>query len=100
MDEQAKLPSDWQDGWVHVILSVDRATETVSIIYDFGRVNTFEIPEEMKGVSLDGECGLVIGQDSSKEYEALPGTFDEFIVIDGAVTEADVAALAEHYGIK
>ncbi|MBE6617807.1 MAG: hypothetical protein E7627_07725 [Ruminococcaceae bacterium] len=100
MDEQAKLPSDWQDGWVHVILSVDRATETVSIIYDFGRANTFEIPEEMKGVSLDGECGLVIGQDSSKEYEALPGTFDELIIIGGAVTEADVAALAEYYGIK
>ena len=100
MDFSAKLPSDWQDGWVHVILSVDRAAETVSIIYDFGDAHTFQIPEEMKGISFDGDCGLVIGQDSSKEYESLPGTFDEFIVIDGAVTEADVAALADHYGIK
>lgn len=100
MDVTYKMPLDWQDGWVHVIFSVDRKANTVSVAYDFGDFVSYEIPEELKDASLDGESGLVIGQDSSKEYESLPGTFDELIVINGAVTEADVAALAEYYGIK
>ena len=55
---------------------------------------------QLKDVSFNGAGGLVIGQDITKEYEALPGTFDELVIINGAVTEEDVRAMADYYGIK
>ncbi len=98
--ESFKLPSDWQDGWVHVILSVDREAGTVSIAYDFGAYSTVQIPEEMKDSSMTGEGGLILGQDVTKEHDALPGTIDDIIVVSGVLTQDDVAALAAYYGIN
>ncbi|MBP3378559.1 MAG: alkaline phosphatase family protein [Clostridia bacterium] len=100
MDCEFPLPEDWQDGWVHVILSVDREAGTVGVSYDFGAFGKQQIPEELKDASMNGEGGLILGQDSSYEYASLPGTIDDMIVISGAVTAEDVAALAAYYGIK
>ena len=100
MDCEFPLPEDWQDGWVHVILSVDREAGTVGVSYDFGAFSKQQIPEELKDASMNGEGGLILGQDSSYEYASLPGTIDDMIVISGAVTAEDVAALAAYYGIK
>jgi len=95
-----KLPSDWQDGWVHVILSVDREAGTVSVAYDFGAYSTLQIPEEMKDGSMTGESGLILGQDVTKAHDALPATIDDIVIVSGVLTADDIAALAAYYGVK
>ena len=49
---------------------------------------------------MNGEGGLVLGQDSTHEYAPLPATVDDVIVVRGALTEDDIASLAAYYGIK
>lgn len=98
MDCEYILPLDFADGWVHVILSVDREANTVSFCYDFGELKVTEIPNELKASSFDGFSDLYIGRDGSGKYADLTATLDDFLLIDGALTQDDVAALAEYYG--
>lgn len=100
MDCEFPLPDDWHDGWVYVVLSVDREAGTVGVSYDFGAFSKQQIPEELKDASMNGEGGLVLGQDSTHEYAPLPATVDDVIVVRGALTEDDIASLAAYYGIK
>jgi hypothetical protein len=100
MDCEFPLPEDWHDGWVYVVLSVDREAGTVGVSYDFGAFSKQQIPEELKDASMNGEGGLVLGQDSTHEYAPLPATVDDVIVVRGALTEDDIASLAAYYGIK
>lgn len=100
MNATYPLPVDHHKGWVHVILSVDRKANTVGLSYDFGEFTVIEIPEELSGADMDGMGSLYIGQDASMSRSELKPPVDEVIVFDGAFTAADVAALAEYYGIN
>ena len=103
MDEDFDLPIDYTEGWVHVILSVDRDAGTVTFCYDFDDYTcvTVELTEELAACTFDGMSGLVIGQDGTTAYnEPLPATIDDVIVIDGALTWEDMVALAGYYGIE
>lgn len=100
MDEDFALPVDYKVGWMHVILSVDRDAGTVSLSYDFNPFTTVDITDELKDCSFDGINGLVIGQDGTTEYDPLPAIVDEVVIINGAITEDDVAALAAYYGVE
>ncbi len=95
------LPMDYHYGWMHVILSVDREAGTVSVVFDFGRIITEKIPEELKNASLNAFDVLNIGQDGTGGYsDILPAAVDEFILFDGAFTQEDISALAAYYGKK
>lgn len=95
------LPYDFNSGWMHILLSVDRAAGTVSVAFDFGEFITVEIPAALKDVSLDAFDVLNLGQDGTGKYsDTLPAALDEVIIFDGAFTEADVSALAGYYGIE
>ena len=101
MSETFALPTDHHKGWVHVIVSFDRKAGTIGLSYDFEEFTVVEIPEALKDADLDGMGTLSVGQDSTSTHgEELKTPIDEFIVFDGAFTAADVAALAEYYGIK
>ncbi|MBR5261516.1 MAG: alkaline phosphatase family protein [Oscillospiraceae bacterium] len=101
MNAEFSLPIDYVGGWVNVILAVDRDAGTISLAYDFGDFVTVEIPEELKNASFDGYSGLTVGQDATRgNDDVLDALVDEVIVIDGALTKADVALLAEYYGVK
>lgn len=100
MDEGWRIPLDWQDGWVHVILTVDRTAGTVGAAFDFGEFATVAIPEELMNASFDGESGLIFGQDSTKEYESLPMSIDDVVIVNGTLNADEVAALADYYGVK
>lgn len=99
MDAEYPLPLDSRDGWVHIILSVDREANTVNFCYDFGTFVTTKIPDSLKDVSFNAYSNLNIGQDGTGKYgSSLSAVLDDFILIDGALTQDDVASLAAYYG--
>jgi len=100
MDKEYVFPLDYEDGWVHVILSVDREANKVSFCYDFGELQSTEIPNELKASSFDGYNYLNIGCDGSGNYGKPSLVMDDVIIIDGALTQDDVNSLAAYYGVE
>ena len=98
MDYVRLLPTNYDSGWMHVILTVDRPNRKVRIYYDF----TFEgdeaaIPSSLANTSFDS-MPLNIGQDGTGKLEyRLPARMDEFIMTSDVLSEADVAALKAYY---
>ena len=99
MDSEFLLPMDFRDGWVYAVLAVDRESEEIRFSYDFGEFQTAAIPASLRGVSFDGLRKLNIGQDGTGRYpERLGAVLDEFLLIRGALTDEELASLAEFYG--
>ena len=99
IDADATLPGDYQDGWMHVTVIVDREKGEISICYDFGAMSTTKIPTALLNASLDAYDVLNIGQDGTGNYKVgLPATLDEFMIFDGAFDRGDISALATYYG--
>lgn len=98
MDYVRLLPTNYDTGWMHVILTVDRPNRKVRIYYDF----TFEgeeaaIPSSLANTPFDS-MDLNIGQDGTGKLEyKLPARMDEFIMTSDVLSEADVAALKAYY---
>ncbi len=100
VDLDYPLPIDYKDGWVHAIISFDRKSNTVSFCYDFEKLTTDKIPDELKEVIFESNGAVNIGQDITGKYKSsLSAVLDEVIIIDDAVSQDDVSALAEYYGI-
>ncbi len=99
VDKELPLPSDYSAGWVHVTLVVDRTEGAVRISFDFGKFETMLLPDALKNASFDAYDVLNIGQDGTGAYPAAcTATVDEFMLFEGAFTDADLAALATYYG--
>ena len=101
MDYVRYLPDNYDTGWMHVILTVDRPSRKVHIYLDFISDGAGEeIPTFFDNVSFDS-LNLNIGQDGtgSLEYK-LPAQMDEFIMTSDVLSEADVAALQAYYEPK
>lgn len=95
------LPSDYQDGWVHVIITVNHSANQVKCYYDFAET----APEYDKngltltGTSLTSGSVLNIGQDGlAHEPDNLPGFLDDVMIFNGVLTASDIAALKTYYG--
>ena len=101
MDYSASLPADFNAGWMHVILSVDRENKKVRLYYDFGMEgDEGEIPEALANVSFDA-LDLNIGQDGTGAYKyKLSAQLDEFIITADVLEEDDIAALKNYYHVK
>jgi hypothetical protein len=101
MDLESMLPENPFDRWVHVMLIVDREAAQVKIIYDFSIVDSMSIPDSLINDSFDSFPVLNIGEDGTGSLGLkLSAILDEFVLIDGALTDAEIAALAEHYGMS
>ena len=97
MDFVRVLPTNYDQGWMHVILTVDREKRNVRIYYDFTDVDEADIPSNLASTSFDS-LNLNIGQDGTGTLEyKLPAQMDEFIMTSDVLTEADVAALKAYY---
>jgi hypothetical protein len=98
LDAEYPLPLDYADGWVYVVLVVDREAGVIRLSYDFEKFETVAIPEELLDTSLNTGYGVNIGQDGTGQYALhLPAILDEFLIVDGILTDQDVAALKAHY---
>ena len=107
MDYLYDLPYDYKDGWMHVIVTVDRVNNKIRLYYDFTLTSERteegkeskegEIIDELKDVAFDA-LDLNIGQDGTGAYEnCLAAQLDEFIITADVLDENDVKALQQHY---
>lgn len=97
MDAEAILPWDYDQGWMHVALTVDRKNGKVKIYYDFKEEDTYGIPSDMRDVSFDA-LDLNIGQDGMGTYSYnLQAQLDEMIITSDVLTDEDIAAMKVHY---
>ncbi len=100
-DKEIALPYDYQSGWMHLILVVDREKGEIRISIDFGEFITVAMSDAMKAASADAFGVLNIGQDGTGNYPAkLGATVDEFMIIDGALSQEDVTLLSYYYSLK
>ncbi|MBR0297757.1 MAG: alkaline phosphatase family protein [Bacteroidales bacterium] len=98
MDYTRILPSNYDEGWMHVILTVDRENRKVRIYYDFVfEGEEAEIPDVLASTSFDS-LTLNLGQDGTGKLSyKLPAQMDEFIMTRDVLTESDVASLKTYY---
>lgn len=97
IDNTVGLPSNFSDGWMHVVLTVDRVGGTVCFYIDFQEVGRFDIPEFFKGRSFDA-LDLNIGQDGNGNYAyKLSAQIDEMIIASDVLGSEDIAALRKYY---
>ncbi len=97
MDAGAGLPLDYKNGWMHVILVVDRDKNKIRLFYDFASELDYDIPESLRNVSFDA-LDLNIGQDGTGHYGAhLAAQLDEFIITADALSDEDIAKLKAYY---
>ena len=101
VDCDVVLPSDYKQGWMHVIMVVDRENNKIGVSIDFGDMVFVEIPASLQDDSIDAGYNCInIGQDGTGRYnESLPASLDELMVFDGAFTSDDIGALANYYGL-
>jgi hypothetical protein len=98
MDAEYPLPIDYEGGWVYLVLVVDREAGEVRFSYDFEALRSVEIPATLQESTLDTNYRLNIGQDGTGHINlSLTAALDEYLIVDGVLTDADVAALKAHY---
>lgn len=99
VDCTATLPTDYTEGWMHVLAFIDTENDKIGVCIDFGTIVTVDIPESLR-VSMDTQYSANIGQDGTGAYNVpLPATVDEFMIFDGAFDQTDVEALKAYYGV-
>ena len=99
IDAAFGLPIDYSGGWVHAVMVIDREALEVRCAFDFGDFNTVKIPEKFR----DDDFGVMehcyFGQDSTLKYAPLTAVLDDFVLVDGLLTEEDVANMKDFYGV-
>ena len=98
MDEVWYLPSDFCDGWVHLLLIVDRENGKVGVGFDFAEPEMRDIPGELKSISFTTEYSVNIGQDGTGTYEdGLDALVDEIVIFGNVLGTDDISALKAYY---
>lgn len=97
-----ELPSDYREGWMHIILTVNHSENQIKLYYDFQEAaGTVGDGQKMNisGVSFNSNYPLNIGQDGTGNlFYHMSGAMDDIMIFNGALTDADVAALRTYYG--
>ena len=98
MDYTRNLPKNYDEGWMHVVLTVDRSKKKVRIYYDFAFDGAeADIPNELSDTAFDS-MNLNIGQDGTGRLQySLPAQMDELIITADVLSEDDIAAMKAHY---
>lgn len=95
------MPQNYREGWVHVLVLIDRENNKLGASIDFGEIVYIDLPTNLQDNSFNTKYPLTIGQDGTGKYNIpLPAALDEVMVFDGAFTQSDVNALASYYGVS
>lgn len=95
----ASLPADYNRGWMHVILVVDREANELRLSFDFGEATVLELPDSFLTVDLtNSQHNLAIGDSTQgKAPHKVSLTVDEFMIFDGAFNNNDINGLSEYF---
>ncbi len=99
-DVWATLPSNFSDGWLHVVLVVDPSANSVKVYYDFAEQSLSKnAGADISNMNFTNGSTLYIGQDITENYKyCLPAHLDDIMIFNGALTASDIAALKTYYG--
>ena len=96
-DRDLKYPLDYENNWVYVVIVVDRLSRTIRYSFDFQPMREISIHPTYTSLPYNAKT-FTIGQDASGDYEfSLPAIIDEFVLVNGALTNDDLAALKYCY---
>jgi len=98
IDAAFGLPIDYSGGWVHAVMVIDREAMEVRCAFDFGKFNRVVIPEKFRDESFGRFDYVYFGQEATLKYAPLTAVLDDFVLVDGILTEEDVAKMKEFYG--
>ncbi|MBE6885163.1 MAG: hypothetical protein E7487_11265 [Ruminococcaceae bacterium] len=91
------LPVDYTDGWIHIIVSVDRDKQEVSVYLDFKCAAHIKLPAALAGVSLTA-LPFTIGQDGTGAHPTqLSAVIDELVVTKEIITPSLAETLRAYY---
>lgn len=99
----AALPQDTaDDGWVHVTAVVDKEAAEYRLYYNFRRAIVLDIEDCYLDIG-DSDMPFTVGNDglgtfSNEKYDLIVN-MDDFMIIDGAMTEDEIRRLGEYYKI-
>lgn len=100
-DLNVNYTSDILSDWMHLVVVLDRESNTIGLSINFGTLTTVNLEAGLSESSLSTSYDLVIGQDGTEAYTAyLKAYIDDFIIFDGAFDQDDIASLATYYGEK
>ena len=96
-DFEAPLPLDYTDGWMHLIVTVDRAANEASLYLDFKKVISLKMHPALADYDLTS-LPFTIGQDGTREHPTqLSAVIDEFILTKEVIGEDTVEKMKEFY---
>ena len=96
-EPQISTPNDNINGWMHLILTVDRQNNKVTVYCDFEKIGEADIPSEVENKSANG-MKFNIGQSAMNSDNPLTASLDDFIIYDGVITEEQITKLKTYYG--
>ncbi|MBE6650724.1 MAG: hypothetical protein E7613_05370 [Ruminococcaceae bacterium] len=91
--DSAYYPLDFYDGWMHVAVSVNKASGKTVIYKDFKPWAKGTVPETADFNVLP----VTIGMDSAHTRDYLSVSLDDFFLYNGAMSDEDIAMLGEYY---
>ncbi|MBR4748353.1 MAG: alkaline phosphatase family protein [Abditibacteriota bacterium] len=91
-------PEAPEEGWSHVILSVNRETGKVDYYCNFELQSSDALAEDLMQTSFDSGLPFRLGSDGtdSPQYK-MRGSFDDLLIFDRALTPSEVGRLKDYY---
>lgn len=97
-EHPVKIPTDYLDGWMHVIFTYIPEEGKAKIAFDFGDFKNIALKDGMTENIFDNGTSLCIGYEpNSNNHYSFNGAIDEFMQFDGSFTDEDIANLAAYY---
>lgn len=91
-------PQGMKWGWNNVTVSVDKTAGKGTMYFNFKDPAAFDLPENMRMTDFDG-APFTVGQDAAGDNNKhFNFKLDELVLFNCALTDDDVARLAEYYG--
>lgn len=90
-------PKNMEWGWNNITVSVDRKANTVKMYLNFENPAVYDIPESLKGTSMDF-CTFTVGQDAAGDNNKdFNFKIDDLILFCGSLSADDIIHLREYY---
>lgn len=94
---QFSIPQDYRNGWMYLLMMVDRENGTVSVSTDFCEPVTKELPEFYDDISFTGKMHGIL---FAHNYHKVSAIFDEITIFTRTLTNDEIESLGRYYGVK
>ena len=97
-DFKFPLPSDFEEGWTHFIISFDFNQRIITGYCDFTEIYSDRFSETISLDKIGNGNYIIVGQDSTEEYKwSLNAIIDELYILDRALTVNEIEKIRDYY---